>query len=260
MNVPIFKENDLRVIPVFAELEQVGLRLSAADKDVLLKGGRTELLRLEAISSAGHRIEKLDAKLSIGLDKNGDADLKYHPIYKEAAYPPGLTDEEAQQLQVGQTASVLKKLKDGADQPREFLFEFDAETREFIRTRMDKIVAPDLVNSERLSDQQKKDYRSGKEVELSDGTKFKFSGIDRNSIRSNRLMLIASLLSDGGLTYILFQGLKSLNGLRNTEPEAQLQSKGFLQAAEEKAGLERSPAPVLEESESMGFTRKGIVR
>lgn len=235
MNKPLFQEHELPI----AELEKIGiaesgrLKLSPEDKNALLAGGRTELLRLHDLSADNYRIDQIDAKLSFARDQNGAVALKLHPIYHEADYPAGLTDLEAQDLQNGQTVALYKKLKDQASVEKEYLFEYDPQTREFIKTETGKILVPDLVNGETLSEKQRADFSQGKEVHLADGTHFRYTGVDQNAIRANRLALIASLLTDGGITYVLLQGLKALDGLRNNSPESVAFSKGYYKSMEE---------------------------
>ncbi|MEJ2884663.1 DUF4099 domain-containing protein [Pedobacter sp. GR22-6] len=265
MNIPIIQENDPRFQHVLAELQKLGLandgklHLSKTDREALLSGGRTDLISLHDLKSESYRIDQLDAKLSLSWKSNGEAELKLHPIYKEASYPPGLTDEEAQQLQVGQTSSILKRIKEAGEQQKDYLFEFDPDTREFIKTETGKVKSPDLVNGEKLNEQQKQDYQDGKEVELSDGTRFKYSGVETQGIRSDKAFLLASVFLDGGLTYVIYHGLKALNGLRNTDPEALAMTKGFINAKKDMESAAEHQRPATEEL-VLGYSRTGRSR
>ena len=49
-------------------------------------------------------------------------------------------------------------------------------------------------------------------MELPDHTKLNYSGTDVNGLRSNKLALIASILIDGGLSYMLYTGLHAMFG------------------------------------------------
>jgi hypothetical protein len=73
------------------------------------------------------------------------------------------------------------------------LVEYDPETREFIVSDTEKILAPDMVNNEFLTPAQKENYRKGKEVQIADGTKLNYSATDHHGIRSNKLRLVASI-------------------------------------------------------------------
>ncbi|MCQ6957051.1 hypothetical protein [Mucilaginibacter aquariorum] len=70
-------------------------------------------------------------------------------------------------------------------------------------------------------------------MELADKTKFSFSGTDVNGIRSNRLALVASILIDGGLSYMLYQGLNAAFGEKQDPKEAEFQSPGYHSAKED---------------------------
>jgi hypothetical protein len=86
------------------------------------------------------------------------------------------------------------------------------------------------MNNEELTPEQKLRFKKGKEVELADGTKFRFSAVDPNGIRSNKLHLIASLLIDGGISYVLYQGLKALG---KDEKVSEEYSRGYYDALED---------------------------
>jgi hypothetical protein len=47
-------------------------------------------------------------------------------------------------------------------------------------------------------------------VEVEDGTKLQYTATNRDGIRANRIGLIASVLLDGGISYLLFHGLRTL--------------------------------------------------
>lgn len=228
----IFNEDELPM----ADLEKIGLAkdgrllLENEDLQAMISGRRTNMLRLKNLSGEGLQIPELDAKLSLKPNENGNLDLLVHPIYREAQYPDFLTDTEAEELEKGQAVSIWKLVKDEHNQTRDILIEFDQETKEFIITDTEKILIPDLVNNEYLTPEQKERYRKGKEVEISDGTKFQFSGTERQGVRSNRLALVASIIVDGGVSYLLYQGLNALFGKKRDQKESEERSKGYEQA------------------------------
>jgi len=110
------------------------------------------------------------------------------------------------------------------------------------------ITAPDLVNNEFLTAAQKEKYRKGKEVELADGTKFNYSGTDLHGIRSNKIALIASVLVDGGLSYVVYKGLNAIFNKKRDEKEANKLGPGYENALRdlEEQQKERTP-PASEE-------------
>ena len=186
MNLISFKEGDLPI----KELETIGLAsrgqllLNAEDLKALLSGRRTALMHLENLESDAIKIKAIDAKISLQRNEAGKVEMLIHPVYRKPATPDFLDDNEARQLEKGEVASLLRSVKDDKGNVKELLVEYDPETREFIVSDTEKIMAPDMVNSEYLTAAQKENYRKGKEVELTDKTKFNYSGTDPQGIRS----------------------------------------------------------------------------
>ena len=223
----VFKEQQ---IP-YQELERVGLRdISQEDLNALLSGGRTGIVRLKNFEDDGIKIMNMDAKLSMRQNEHGGIDLLFHPIYREVSEPTYLTDTEAEKLMDGETVNLEKVIEiDG--EKKEVLIEFDKDTNEFIITDTERILAPDFVNNEALTPEQKAKFKKGQQVEMSDGTKFRFTNNDPNGIRSNKLHLIASLVIDGGMSYLLYKGLKALS---KKEPKvSEDYSRGYYNALED---------------------------
>ncbi|MGP2550033.1 DUF3945 domain-containing protein [Mucilaginibacter rubeus] len=196
----------------------------------LLSGRRTDLLELSDLEAENIRIKSLHARISLKMNDNGKANLLVHPIYHTAITPDFLTDNEAQQLQKGEIQNLLRILQDDKGNKTELLVEYDAETREFIVSDSEKILVPDMVNNEFLTPAQKENYRKGKEVQIADGTKFNYSGTDRQGILSNRLALVASVLIDGGLSYMVYRGLNALFNKKRDEEAAGRLSPGYYAA------------------------------
>lgn len=229
----IFEEDD---IPV-AEFENIGLskdgRISLAEYDLkaLLSGHRTNLIRLHDLEDGDIRIMNLDAKLSLQRNQTGGLDLLIHPVYREMMMPAYVTDDEAEKLATGEL-SALDKVVEINGVKKEVLIEFDQDTREFVITDTERILAPDLVNNEQLTAEQKRQFKKGKEVELPDGTKLRFSATAAEGIRSNRLHLIASLIIDGGISYLLFKGLKALSS-KKEDKVSEDYSRSYYEAFED---------------------------
>ncbi|TSJ44401.1 DUF4099 domain-containing protein [Mucilaginibacter corticis] len=230
------------------QLQQLGLadwnvlHIDDDDLTALLAGRRTDMLRLENLEQQGLHIPALDAKLSLRRNDDGKVELLAHPIYKFAEGPEYLTDTEKEALEKGEAVNVLKTLTDGEGDKREVLVEFDKETNEFIEVDTGKIFPPEEINGVPLTKEQKKNYRKGKEVETEDGTTIQYSAQDKHAIRANKLALIASVLIDGGVSYVLFKGL---NALFNKKQEA-APGKNFQQALEKMRAAEaRQAAPAV---------------
>lgn len=207
--------------------DENGHKFEKDDLAALLSGRRTQMLRLENLVSDGLRIQQMDAKLSLKPNGDGGLDLLVHPIYKQAQKLPFLTDTEAEKLEKGNLKNIEKSIFDDDGNLVDVLVEFDKETNEFIVTDEARILAPDRINGEYLSLDQKERYRKGKEVELKDGTKVQFSATDKNGIKANKLMLVASLLMDGGLSFIIFKGLHWYFVDRKQQKNAENYSKGY---------------------------------
>ncbi|NCD68303.1 DUF4099 domain-containing protein [Mucilaginibacter agri] len=235
MNLINFDEGELP----FEDLETIGLAsrgqllLNPGDLKALLSGRRTALLHLQNLEAKNIRIKAIDAKISLQRNEFGKTRLLIHPIYRKPATPDFLEDNEAHQLEKGEVASLLKVTTDQIGNKKDVLVEYDPETREFIVSDTEKILAPDMVNSEFLTAGQKENYRKGKEVEIADKTTLTYSGTDVHGIRSNRLALVASLLVDGGLSYMVYQGLNAAFGKEHNSPEAEELSPGYHAAIED---------------------------
>ncbi|QJD95934.1 DUF4099 domain-containing protein [Mucilaginibacter robiniae] len=232
MNLISYNEKQLPM----RDLETIGLAaggqllLNVDDLKALLSGRRTALLELHNLEAENIKIKSLNAKISLTEGKDGKVDLLIHPVYRKAATPNFLDDFESEQLQKGEVANLLKTTVDDKGNKTERLVEFDADTREFIVSDTEKILVPDMVNNEFLTPAQKERYRKGQEVELADQTRFAYTAADLHGIRSNKIALVASILIDGGLSYMLYKGLNALFNKPRDEKEAERLSAGYRNA------------------------------
>lgn len=235
MDLVRFKESELPM----KDLETMGLAvdgrllLEEADLRALLTGRRTSLLQLENLKNDKIAIKALDAKISLRTAGNGKTELLIHPVYHKPPTPDFLDDDEAAQLEKGEVANLQKIVDDGKGGKKEMLVEYDPETREFIVSDTELIIAPDMVNSEYLTPAQKERYRKGKEVEIDDRTKFSYSAVEKHGIRANKLALIASILMDAGMSYVLYKGLNALFNRKHDPIDSAELSPGYHQALEQ---------------------------
>lgn len=240
MKKEIFSERELPM----AELEKIGLAqkgkllITDENKTALLAGRRTNLIRLQNLKDENVQIGEMEAKISLYRNLEGKLELRAHPVYHQPVFPVDLTDLEAEMLEKGQMSPIYKKIKDGDEPAKDYLFEFDPETREYIKTDTGKIQSPDLVNNETLTPEQKKAFSKGEEVELSDDTKFRYTGVDVHPIRANKAPLVASILLDGGISYLMYQSIRSLMGVRQNQREV-LYSEGYQKALEDMKAAEQ---------------------
>ncbi len=248
MNTAIFDEADLPL----HDLGSVGLvsdgrvLLEEADLKALLSGRRTQLIRLENLEFAGIKIASLNAKLSLVTGADGKPELLIHPTYLRSIAPAYLTEAETWALETGDEISLEKDIVDGNGQKKRVLIEFDPETNQFLETDEEKLQAPDEINGQPLTAEQKAKFKRGEELEIPDGTKIKYTATTPEGIRANRRALIASIIFDGGISYLLFHGIKALLGQKHDAASAE-QSQGFKDAVKEmKKQQDNEPAPKLD--------------
>lgn len=242
------------------DLHKIGLAhegtllLAEDDLDALLSGRRTDMQRLENLAMDGFRIPLLDAKLSLQPDKEGNLKLLLHPIYAEPLKPEYLTDSEAEALERGETVNLEKTIVDEQGNKREVLIAFDQDTNEFIVIDPEAIEPPEMVNEVPLTAAQKEQFRKGREVETDEGASVQFSAADKNGIRSDRLMLIVSIIVDGGITWALYKGIKAIAG----KPQQNETGRNFEEALRrmQETGQQVQSAGLDEEqSETQQMTR-----
>lgn len=236
---PLFLENELPV----DDLVKIGLwkegkaALSPDDLRAMLAGRRTGLVTLENVQADGFLIKQLDVKLSLNRSDSGWISLQAHPIHHEIQSHPLLTEKDKKLLTEGKVASIGKTVEDPNGRAQHLIFEYDAETKEFISYIPTKVQAPERVNGELLTEEQKKAFQSGELVELSDGTSFQHRASEPNGILSDRIALVVSVLMDGGISYLLLRGLRNL--LSNKEPQKDEYTAGFKMAL---SAMERQQA------------------
>ena len=206
------------------ELQQIGLAdgnkllLDHDDLDALLAGRRTDMLRLENLILDDMKIAGLDAKLSLERQPDGSVGLLLHPIHREPLAPEYLTRDEAEGLKKGDTVNVLKTLKNDAGYDHDVLVEFDKDTNEFVVSDAENIEAPQEINGVPLTAEQKEKFRKGKEVKVDeDGTTIQYAATEKQGIRSDKLHLIASIVIDGGISYVLYKTMHALWGRKEAQ-------------------------------------------
>jgi len=238
------------------ELQQIGLaegrnlRLDHDDLDALLAGRRTDMLRLEGLVLDDLKIEQLDAKLSLERKEDSTVGLLLHPIRREPAAPEYLTRDEAEGLEKGDTVNVLKKIYDGEGHEREVLVEFDRDTNEFVVSDTENIEAPEEINGMPLTAEQKEKFRKGKEVQADeDGTAIQYAATEKQGMRSDKLHLIASIVIDGGISYVFYKAMHALWGQRYDKDQTNELGKKYSEAFQkfQQQQVQTTMRPVAEE-------------
>jgi hypothetical protein len=229
MKKQIYSMRDLPIeeLALIGLVKKGSLQLDDDDLDAMLSGRRTDMLRLENLTIDGLRIDVLDAKLSIMPNAQGEPELRLHPIYREPQVPQFLDDTQAEMLEKGDVPNIAMTMMGDDGQPKEVLVEFDKDTNEFIVSDTERILSPDEINGVPLTAEQKERYRKGKEVETADGTTIQYSATDKQGIRSDKLALVASVLIDGGISYVLYKGLHALFGKKQDEEAGSKYEQAF---------------------------------
>ena len=201
-------------------LEQLGkiglyqdrqLLLSASEIQAMLAGRRTELIPLHQLKGDGFLIERLDARLSLSRLEGGEIELLIHPIYKQTRLHPMLSDDETQDLIDGKRDFISKSVAQEEGRFTMFNIEFDKHTNDFVGYEVSSVQAPDRVNGILLSQEEKASFSRGDSLELSDGTRLKHRASEPLGLLSDRKALVLSVLFDGGISYLLLRGIRSLN-------------------------------------------------
>jgi len=132
----------------------------------------------------------------------------------------------------GGNAWEIKDYEEGKKHEKTLLFEYDEETKSFVGVDSESITVPETVNGQHLTPEQKREFREGKAVAFPDGTAIQASPKEKNMLRSNRKFLIASVLLDGGTSFLLYQALKALfkGGKQEKQKEKESYSKGYMDA------------------------------
>jgi hypothetical protein len=249
------------------ELQQIGLaeglnlRLDHDDLDALLAGRRTDMLRLKDLTLDDMRIKLLDAKLSLERQPDGTVVLKLHPIHRAPEVPPYLTRDEVEGLEKGDTVNVLKKVYDDDGHAREVLVEYDKETNEFIVSDTENIEAPEEINGVPLTAEQKERFRKGKQVKVDeDGTTVQYAAQEKQGMRSDKLHLIASIVIDGGISYVMYKAMHALWGEKHDPKTENNTGKNYQEAFQKYKQQEgrASMRPVAEEKAeevNQGYSR-----
>ncbi|WP_051316108.1 DUF4099 domain-containing protein [Algoriphagus vanfongensis] len=224
------------VLPM-KDLEIFGIvkdgKFTIPEKEIhALKNGKmTDIVELRDLKGKEVQIDRLPARLSIVRGEDGNPSLRIDPVYREANPHPDLSESERNQLVKKELANLKKSYVDKEGNIQSEIIEYDHRTKQFLSYNPRDIQAPQQVNGEELSPQQKKKYKEGDTVTLEDGTEFQLSPSSPKGIRSNSKGLVLSVLLDGGLSYLLITGVEKMLGKKSQEEKAY--SEGYLQAVKE---------------------------
>jgi hypothetical protein len=147
------------------------LNLPPRTLNALLSGNRTSLMRFDKVTIPGIKAPlSLDAKLSLERKPDNSVSLKIHPVNQSAKNSFNLSKEELGYLSNGESNFVSKQIKDAAGKLNDYLVTLDKTTNEFVAVKRDKITAPEKINGTTLTEQQKTDFKNGKDITAGSGS------------------------------------------------------------------------------------------
>lgn len=218
----ILPMNDLKIFGIYKD----GRFTIPEEQITALKNGMmTDVVELKNLKGKDLEIESLPARLSIVKGEDGLPALRIDPVYREPNAHPKLSMGERQQLIRSELANLKKSYVDNNGNVQTEIIEYDQDTRQFMSYHPRAVKAPETVNGQTLTSGQKKKFREGEVVNLEDGTEFQLNTSSKSGLRSNRSGLVLSVILDGGISYLLFTGLKTMLG-KKSEVE-QSYSKGY---------------------------------
>lgn len=138
----------------------------------------------------------------------------------------------------------IKDYEETRKQEKFVVYEFDKDTNSFVSVDAENITAPEEINGIPLTPEQKREFKNGNAVVLSDGTEIQASPASDKGIRSNKKLLVASILLDGGLSFVLYHGITALLKLGKEQKQKETEySKGYADALKKvQIDLERKSA------------------
>jgi hypothetical protein len=194
----------------------------------LQEGKMTDVVALKNLKGKDIQIDNLPARLSIVRGVDGNPSLRIDPVYRSPNSHPQLSTAEKERLIKAEIANIRKNYVDKNGNVRTEIIAYDKDTKQFMSYDPRAVKAPEAINDQKLTSEQKRKYKEGEMVELPDGTQFQFSTTDRKGIRSNQNGLVLSVLLDGGLSYLLLTGIGRMLGRKSGEEQSY--SKGYQDA------------------------------
>ncbi|ARS40290.1 hypothetical protein CA265_11755 [Sphingobacteriaceae bacterium GW460-11-11-14-LB5] len=263
LNVRDLPMEDLRDLGLIKDGE---VTLPKKDIDALISGMRTGLVKLQDINHGDIEVKEIHVKLSLAKSAAGKPELLVHPVYKQSHVPAIISSTEGDDLITGLKANLIKETtEDGRH--KKMIVEYDWDTKEFIVTDTSRLRVPEMVNGMQLTPYQKERYANGRQIEMPDGTTFQASSTSPEGVRSNRLVLVVSLVMDGGLTYLLLTGLKAMVGDRGLLSQTDERNSNYQKALQDAAqksthkhAAEPGAANANHNEYSRGYGRSGVSR
>ena len=229
-NISELPINELAALGIYRENQ---LLLEPEAISSLLSGRRTTLISLNELKGQGFSIERLDARLSLHRANSGAVELLIHPIYKHPRAHPLLNEQEMSALISNERAFIAKAVEREEGRSTMYNIEYDKITRDFVGYDVSKVQAPERVNGMLLSEEEKSAFQRGELIQLTDGTKLQHRASEPKGMISDRKALVLSVLLDGGISYLLLQGIRALG---EDSPQIDHRTPAFNAALSEMEG------------------------
>jgi len=148
----------------YRDFEKVGLSkkdvlaLPVDSLNALLSGRRSDFIRINADGM------KLDVKTSLQRNPDSSVSLKFHPINHLAHNVYNLTEAQEKFLQTGEAKGIVIESKKQNGEPIDVLVQYDSDTKEYVSINVNDIPLPEKINDVKLTDQQRSDWKNGKEI------------------------------------------------------------------------------------------------
>ncbi|MFV0591548.1 MAG: DUF4099 domain-containing protein [Draconibacterium sp.] len=180
-----------------------------------------------------------DALKNSGLDLGDQAQLGV--IGKEAVKTQ---DKKGNWIDAERLAWSVEPFSETKKKDKAVIYEYDPETKSFVSLPQEYVKHIEEINGMPLTEDQKRRYKEGKEITMPDGTSVQASPASKDLIRSDKNLLILSMVLDGGLSYLIYRGVKALEkkGEQKRQRENEY-SKGYADALKKvQTDLERKQA------------------
>lgn len=210
----------LKLDGVYARKEAVWgtiIQQGAAPYRFIPENPRSSFVELEKPDGSRDRIWGTDLVRAVsesGFSVGDRVQIKLMGREEQSTEQPGL-EKNNEQAEIRLRWKV-QALDEKQLEERQALYEFDQQTNSTVRTDDRQFQVPQQVNGIDLAPRLKERLRRGEEIGLADGTRLQLSPASDKQFRSNRILLVTSMLLDGGISYAIYKGVDAIveNGKR----------------------------------------------
>ncbi len=208
----LFKEAELplEALQTLNLLEKGKVNIDNDSLEAMFSGRRSALLAISDIQLENFKIARLEAKLSLLRDEDGEVELLIHPIYRSAQQHHLLDQQASEQLISGEKDRHVVEVDMGTDHRKKVVIEYDEETREFLSYDSAKVQIPSRINGEELDTEQQEAYRLGQPVSIYDDTTVQYRVSEPKGILANTEKLMFTFDDESGVEHVMLSGIRNL--------------------------------------------------